>query len=70
MRALRQLQIGTGPRCLLSACSGIFKEGPRVDIDEIVAEIGSKDSDAAALSIAECMAEAGLVGKVCCHNYL
>ena len=47
-----------------------IKKRARPDFDEIVAEIGSKDSDAAALSIAECMAEAGLVGKVCCHNYL
>ena len=46
------------------------KNDARSDIDEIVAEIGSKDSDAAALSVAECMAEAGLVGKVFGHNSL
>ena len=47
-----------------------ISNGARTDIDEIVAEIGSKDSDAAAFSVAECMAETGLVGKVCCHNSL
>ena len=40
------------------------RRSARADIDEIVAEIGSKDSDAAALSVKECMAQAGLVGKV------
>ena len=45
-----------------------YQNGARRDIDEIVAEIESKDSDAAALPVAECMAEAGLVGKV--HNSL
>ena len=42
----------------------IKKKRARPDIDEIVAEIGSKDPDAAAPSVAECMVEAGLVGQV------
>ena len=45
-----------------------IQKGARSDIDEIVAEIGSKDPNAAALSVAECMVEAGLVGKVFGHN--
>ena len=69
-RAFRHLRIGTCLGRLLSACSEIFLKGARADIDEIVAESGNKGSDAATLSVAECMAEAGLVGKVFGHNSL
>ena len=42
-----------------------IRNGAQGDIDEIVAEMESKDAE---LSVLGCMAEAGLVGQVCGHN--
>ena len=67
---LRTLQTGTCPLVFAVCILRDIKEGARSDVDKIVAGIESKDSDAKALSVAECMAGAGLVGKVSGHNSL